>query len=168
MNTISSTETRPETLQDLINDGWQSKSVKQEIQDNFLRALASNEDLYPGIIGYNDTVIPELNISLLSGHDMLFLGEKGQAKSRLMRSLVSFLDPVTPYLDVPDAPFHEDPLKPLSRSAIDLLHEKSPEKIRLKWWASEDRYAERLAPGTKFADIIGEIDPAKLAGGASM
>ena len=82
MNTETSTGTRPETLQDLVNSGWTSRSVKQELQHNFLQGLASNEDLYPGIIGYNDTVIPELNIALLSGHDMLFLGEKGQAKSR--------------------------------------------------------------------------------------
>ena len=168
MNTGTTTVTRPQTLQDLLNDGWQSKSVKQELRDNFLVALSSNEELYPGIVGYNDTVIPELNIALLSGHDLLFLGEKGQAKSRLMRSLVRFLDPLTPYLDVAGPPFHEDPLKPLSRRAIDLVAENSPANIPIRWWAREDRYAERLAPGTKFADIIGEIDPAKLAGGASM
>lgn len=168
MNTFTTTAVRPRTLKDLMDEGWQSKSVKQELRDNFLRALASNEDLYPGIIGYNDTVIPELNIALLSGHDILFLGEKGQAKSRLMRSLANFLDPVTPYLDIPGTPFHEDPLKPLSRAAQDLVAERSPEKIPIKWWPREHRYAERLAPGTKFADIIGEIDPAKLAGGASM
>lgn len=168
MNTATSMATRPETLQDLINDGWQSRTVKQELYENFLKALASGDDLYPGIIGYSDTVIPELNIALLSGHDILFLGEKGQAKSRLMRSLVQFLDPVTPYLDIPGTPFFEDPLKPLSRAAMDVVQETAPSKIRLKWWKREDRYAERLAPGTKFADIIGEIDPAKLAGGASM
>ncbi|MGI9517424.1 MAG: magnesium chelatase [Pirellulaceae bacterium] len=168
MNTATSTITRPQTLQDLLNEGWQSKNVKQEIRDNFLVALSSNEELYPGIVGYNDTVIPELNIALLSGHDLLFLGEKGQAKSRLMRSLVRFLDPLTPFLDVSGSPFHEDPLKPLSRRAIDLVAENSPANIPIRWWAREDRYAERLAPGTKFADIIGEIDPAKLAGGASM
>jgi magnesium chelatase subunit I len=168
VNTVSSTSTLPETLQDLLNDGWQSRSVKQEIHDNFLRALASGENLYPGIIGYDHTVIPELNIALLAGHDLLFLGEKGQAKSRLMRSLIRFLDPLTPCLDIEDSPFHEDPLKPLSRTANDFVHEKSPSRIPLKWWPREHRYAERLAPGTKFADIIGEIDPAKLAGGASM
>ncbi len=168
MNTATSTATRPQTLQDLINDGWQSKSVKQEIHDNFLVALSTNEELYPGIVGYNNTVIPELNIALLSGHDLLFLGEKGQAKSRLMRSLVRFLDPLTPYLDVPGTPFHEDPLKPLSRRAVDAVAENAPASVRIRWWPREERYAERLAPGTKFADIIGEIDPAKLAGGASM
>ncbi len=168
LNMPTSTQTRPQTLQDLINDGWQSRTVKQEIRENFLVALAAGGPLYPGIVGYDDTVIPELNIALLSGHDLLFMGEKGQAKSRLMRSLVRFLDPLTPYLDVPESPFHEDPLNPLSRRAIDLVQERSAAEIGIRWWRAEDRYAERLAPGTKFADIIGEIDPAKLAGGSSM
>ena len=75
---------KPANLQQLRESGWKSKSVKSEIHDNFLRALAQNEVLFPGIIGYDDTVIPEINIALLAGHDMLFLGEKGQAKSRLM------------------------------------------------------------------------------------
>ncbi len=168
MTSISPTATLPGNLQDLINDGWQSKSVKQEIHDNFLNQLASKEELYPGIVGYNDTVIPELNIALLSGHDLLFLGEKGQAKSRLMRSLVRFLDPLTPYLDIPGTPFHEDPLNPLSRKARDVVESTAPDQVPVKWWPRSQRYAERLAPGTKFADIIGEIDPAKLAGGTSM
>ena len=166
MSTI--TETKPTNLKELIDFGWESKPVKQEIRDNFLRMLASGEDLYPGIIGYENTVIPEINIALLSGHDMLYLGEKGQAKSRLMRGLVQFLDPAIPYLDLPEAPFHEDPLHPLSKSAREFVASHEPTEIPIKWWPREDRYAERLAPGTKFADIIGEIDPAKLAGGQSM
>ncbi len=168
MNPATSTQIRPQTLQDLIDDGWQSRPVKEEIRENFLAALAAGRPLYPGIVGYDDTVIPELNIALLSGHDLLFMGEKGQAKSRLMRSLVQFLDPLTPWLDVPGSPFHEDPCRPLSRVAQDWVSERSPSQIPVKWWRAEDRYAERLAPGTKFADIIGEIDPAKLAGGSSM
>jgi magnesium chelatase subunit I len=168
VNTAASTQTRPQTLQDLINDGWRSRTVKQEIRENFVRALAAGGTLYPGIVGYDDTVIPELNIALLSGHDMLFMGEKGQAKSRIMRSLVRFLDPLTPYLDVAESPFHEDPLNPVGRRAIDLVGERAASEIGIRWWRAEDRYAERLAPGTKFADIIGEIDPARLAGGSSM
>ena len=85
-----------------------------------------------------------------------------------MRSLIQFLDPQLPYLDLAGTPLHEDPTKPLSRAARDLVAERSPDQIPIKWWAAEDRYAERLAPGTKFADIIGEIDPAKLTGGVSM
>ncbi len=156
------------TLAELKASGWQSKSVKSEIRDNFLRALSDDKTLYPGIVGYEETVIPEINIALLSGHDMLFMGEKGQAKSRLMRALVNFLDPFIPYLDIDGCPFHEDPLNPISSVAKRYVREHADEDIPIRWWARVDRYAERLAPGTKFADIIGEIDPAKLAGGASM
>jgi magnesium chelatase subunit I len=99
---------------------------------------------------------------------MLYLGEKGQAKSRLMRGLIRFLDEEIPYLDLPTTPFHEDPLNPISRSARHFVEVHEPHAIPIKWWRRENRYSERLAPGTKFADIIGEIDPAKLAGGVSM
>ena len=159
---------KPSNLKQLIDSGWQSKTVKQEIQQNFLQQLASGDDLYPGIVGYENTVIPEINIAMLSEHDMLYLGEKGQAKSRLMRGLVRFLDEYIPYLDIAAAPFHEDPLAPLSKVAKDFLADTPAEQVPIKWWHRDDRYAERLAPGTKFADIIGEIDPAKLAGGVSM
>ena len=91
---------QPSNLKQLIDSGWQSKTVKQEIQQNFLKQLAAGDDLYPGIVGYENTVIPEINISMLSEHDMLYLGEKGQAKSRLMRGLVRFLDEYIPYLDI--------------------------------------------------------------------
>ena len=166
MSTI--TRTKPTNLKELYDSGWQSRTVKEEIRANFLRMLADGEELYPGIVGYDNTVIPEINIALLSGHDLLFMGEKGQAKSRLMRSLVRFLDPEIPYLDIPGTPFHEDPKNPLSQVARDYVNSHEAHEIPIAWWKAEDRYAERLAPGTKFADIIGEIDPAKLAGGTSM
>src|SRR5947208_16874714 len=92
---------RPATLSALRDSGWVSKTVKQEIRDNFLAMLRRGDELFPGIIGYENTVIPEINLALIAGHDMLFLGEKGQAKSRLMRSLVRFLDEAVPYLDDP-------------------------------------------------------------------
>jgi magnesium chelatase subunit I len=159
---------RPATLAELRAAGWVSKSVKHEVRDNFLRMLAAGDDLFPGIVGYENTVLPEINLAILAGHDMLFLGEKGQAKSRLMRSLVRFLDPVVPYLDHPSVPVHEDPCRPITEAGKRLLAELPPEQVRIGWWPREQRYAERLAPGTKFADVIGEIDPAKLAGGVSM
>ena len=169
----SSTASQPvsidiKTLAALRDSGWQSKSVKQEILDNFTRMLAADEVLFPGIVGYEDTVIPEINIALLSGHDMLFLGEKGQAKSRLMRALVQFLDEHIPYLDIPGVPIHEDPLRPISGVAKRFVREHSDDEIPIAWWHRDERYAERLSPGTKFADIIGEIDPSKLTGGVSM
>ena len=165
---MTAARVRPTNLKELRDSGWVSKPVKQEIRDNFLRMLRDGEELFPGIIGYDSTVIPEINLALLAGHDMLFLGEKGQAKSRLMRSLVRFLDEEIPYLDIPGCPVHEDPYRPITREGKWVAAESSPEKVRIAWWPRKQRYAERLAPGTKFADIIGEIDPAKLAGGASM
>ena len=162
------TDSRPDNLRDLLASGWKSKSVKRELHDNFVRMLAAGEELYPGIVGYENTVIPEINIAMLAQHDLLFLGEKGQAKSRLMRSLVRFLDEAVPYVDIPEAPVHEDPLLPISGAVKRFLAGTPPERVPIGWWRREDRYVERLAPGTKFADIIGEIDPAKLAGGVSM
>lgn len=161
-------EHKPTNLAALIESGWKSKSVKREIHDNFVRQLAESETLFPGIIGYDDTVIPELTLALLAEHDLLFLGEKGQGKSRLMRNLVRFLDAEIPYLDIAGTPFHEDPLRPLSRIAKEFIATRPTSEVPIAWWPRDQRYAERLAPGTKFADIIGEIDPAKLAGGTSM
>ena len=164
----SDLKNHPKTLSELIASGWRSRSVKEEMRENFLRSLESSEELYPGIIGYQDTVLPELNIALLAGQDLLFLGEKGQAKSRLMRTLVRFLDEYVPYLDIPEVPVHEDPLRPITQQAKEFLKTHSPEETPIAWWHRQDRYVERLAPGTKFADIIGEIDPSKLTGGVSM
>ena len=166
MSTIASSQ--PSTLAELLDSGWTSKSVKQEIHDNFLRRLQADEELYPGIIGFDETVLPELNIAILAQHDMLFLGEKGQAKSRLMRLIASFLDESVPYLADPLIPLHDDPLHPITKQGRELVANRSAEDIPIAWWPREDRYAERLSPGTKFADIIGEIDPAKLASGVSM
>lgn len=166
---MSTTKTdRPQNLAELQASGWQAQTVKQEILTNFTRMLAQNEVLFPGIVGYDDTVLPEINIALLAGHDMLFLGEKGQAKSRLMRQLVQFLDEEIPYLDIPGIPIHEDPYAPITTAAKRFLAQHASAEVPIGWWPRDERYAERLSPGTKFADIIGEIDPSKLTGGVSM
>jgi magnesium chelatase subunit I len=165
---MATIDAKPTNLQELRESGWVSKTIKQEIHDNFLKALAGEQELFPGIVGYEDTVIPEISIALLSKHDMLFLGEKGQAKSRLMRLLGRFLDEEVPFVDIPEAPFHEDPYRPISQVVKRFLADTPAEQVPIGWWRREERYAERLAPGTKFADLIGEIDPAKLASGVSM
>src|SRR5437879_4712562 len=120
---------RPSTLKDLRASGWVSKTVKHEIRDNFLRMLQGGDELFPGIIGYENTVIPEINLALLAGHDLLFLGEKGQAKSRLMRSLVHFLDDAIPYLDDPALPVPDDPYHPIHRAGTRLVAARPPDDI---------------------------------------
>jgi len=177
MNTTSfpsSVAGRPErTLAQLRSSGWVSRTVKQELCGNLITALAAGEPILPEMVGYESTVIPELINGILAGHDLLFLGEKGQGKSKLMRALVDFLDPELPYLDVPanylgsGCPVHEDPTAPITRAGKAYLAEHG-DQAAIAWWPRVKRYAERLAPGTKFADIIGEIDPAKLVGGISM
>ncbi|GDY06948.1 magnesium protoporphyrin chelatase [Planctomycetia bacterium] len=159
---------KPNNLQELRASGWVSKTVKQEIRDNFLRMLAVGDELFPGILGYDSTVIPEINIAIIAGHDMLFLGEKGQGKSRLMRTLVRFLDDEIPYIAHPEAPLHDDPFRPITRVCRELVANVPASEVPIGWWPRSERYVERLAPGTKFADVIGEIDPAKLVGGVSM
>jgi magnesium chelatase subunit I len=158
----------PSNLAELKASGWQTRTVKQEIRDNFLARLRSGEELFPGIVGFDDTVLPELNIALLAQHDLLFLGEKGQAKSRMMRLVASFLDPFLPYILDPAIPLHDDPFRPITRRGRELVASRPASEIPIGWWPRDQRYAERLAPGTKFADIVGEIDPSKLAGGVSM
>ncbi|MFO0828501.1 MAG: magnesium chelatase [Phycisphaerales bacterium] len=158
----------PSTLADLRTSGWRSRSVKSELRSNLVRMLELGDELFPGIVGYEHTVIPELVHGILSGHDLLFLGEKGQAKSRLMRMLPRFLDEWIPFVDLPGCPVHEDPTRPVTAQARRFLADTPADDVRIAWWHRDHRYAERLAPGTKFADVIGEIDPAKLARGTSM
>jgi len=155
----------PRTLAALKASGWRSRTVKQEIHDNLLGKLAAGEPLFPGIIGYDDTVIPELCIALLAQHDILFMGEKGQAKSRLMRGLDGLLDPVIPF--IAGSELHDDPLRPITRFGSETIA-RCGDDTPIAWWPREERYVERLAPGTKFADVIGEIDPARLAAGTSL
>src|SRR5215470_2217219 len=138
---------RPSNLKELRDSGWVSKTVKEEIRDNFLRMLQQGDELFPGIIGYENTVIPEINLALIAGHDLLFLGEKGQAKSRLMRSLVRFLDDEIPYIDEPTSPVHDDPYRPISRVCRRMVDDLPEERIPIAWWPRKQRYAERLSPG---------------------
>jgi magnesium chelatase subunit I len=168
----------PRTLGALRASGWVSRSVKAELRENLIAALERQaaslragsgppEALFPGVVGYDDTVIPAIVNAVLAGHDMLFLGEKGQGKSRLMRMLGRFLDPLLPCVDMSQeggSPIHEDPYRPITRRGRALVA-RLGDATPIAWWRREDRYAERLAPGTKFADVI---DPARLMAGVSM
>src|SRR5204863_1962702 len=134
-----SSDRRPSTLEELRASGWTSRPVKQEVRENFLRQLRDGVDLFPGIIGYDNTVLPEINLALIAGHDLLFLGEKGQAKSRLMRALVRFLDEYIPFIDHPSCPVHEDPFHPISAAGKRIVAELPEDKVPIAWWQRKQR-----------------------------
>ena len=135
------TATRPQTLAELRDTPWQSRTVKEELRQGMIRALEAGEELFPGIVGYEETVIPEVILAMLAGHDMLFLGEKGQAKSRIMRSLIRFLEPEVPYLAIPGCPLHEDPYAPITRMAKAWL--AGPTRARCRSRGGSGRTATR-------------------------
>lgn len=151
------------TIGELRASGWVSVPVKEEIRANAVTKVASGEPLFDSVLGYEDTVMPQLVNALLAGHDVIFLGERGQAKTRMIRSLVGLLDEWMPI--VAGSEINDDPYHPVSRHARDLVAEHG-ENAPISWVHREDRYGEKLAtPDTSIADLIGEVDPIKVAEG---
>lgn len=149
------------TLGELRKSGYTSKSIKTELRDNLIDQLKTNEELFQGIHGYEETVIPDIQRALLARHNMIFLGLRGQAKTRMARSLVDLLDPVIPIVEGSD--ILDDPFNPISTFAKDLIQEKG-DKTPIKWVTREERYVEKLAtPDVSVADLIGDVDPIKAA-----
>ncbi|PQJ30472.1 magnesium chelatase [Nonlabens arenilitoris] len=149
------------TLGQLIKAGWKSKSIKDELRDNLIANIKTGVDSFTGIHGYENTVIPELERAILSRHNINLLGLRGQAKTRLARLMTGLLDEYIPY--VTDSEIHDDPLAPLSRTAIELI-EKHGDKTPISWLHRDDRFYEKLAtPDVTVADLIGDIDPIKAA-----
>jgi magnesium chelatase subunit I len=153
----------PRTLGALRQSGWQSVPVKEEIRRNAVKRIAAGEPLFEGVLGYEDTVMPQLENSLLAGHDVIFLGERGQAKTRMIRSLTGLLDEWMPIVE--GSEINDDPYHPVSAMAKRLVAEKGDD-TPIDWVHRDDRYGEKLAtPDTSIADLIGEVDPIRVAEG---
>ncbi|MDH5752055.1 MAG: AAA family ATPase [Deltaproteobacteria bacterium] len=157
------TQSKPQTLGDLKNEGYVCRTVREEMRANLIAAMETGGDIFPGIIGYEETVLPQLENAVLSGHDVILLGERGQAKTRLIRSLVNLLDEEIPVIRGSEV--NDSPLAPISRLGKELLA-KNGDALEIEWIKRQERYAEKLAtPDTTAAELIGEIDPIKVAEG---
>ena len=160
---MSSSVPEPRTLGQLTASGYTLKSIREEMRANLIAAMRKGDRLFPGIVGYDHTVIPAIENAILSGQDIIFLGERGQAKTRLARSLINLLDPWVPI--VGGSEINDDPLQPISKHARDLIAEHGDD-TPIEWLARERRFGEKLAtPDTTIADLIGEVDPIKVAEG---
>ncbi|PYR18694.1 MAG: magnesium chelatase [Acidobacteria bacterium] len=150
-----------ETLGDLRQSGYRSRPVKQEVRDNLVCKLRAGQTLFPGIIGYDETVIPQLVNAILSRHNFILLGLRGQAKSRILRGLVDLLDERIPV--VPGCEIHDDPVAPLC-AACRARAAKEGDRLPIGWLRREERFVEKLAtPDVTIADMVGDIDPIKAA-----
>ncbi len=154
---------KPATVSELRASGYRSRSVKQELRDNLIARLRRKESLFPGIVGYEETVVPQIENALLSGQDLVFLGERGQAKTRMARLLVTLLDEEMPALA--GCEINDDPLAPICQACRLRLAEEG-DRAAIAWIPRDRRYGEKLAtPDITIADLIGEVDPIKVAEG---
>jgi magnesium chelatase subunit I len=153
----------PSTLGELRASGWVSVPVHQELRRNAAARIAAGLPVVDGVLGFEDTVLPQLENALLAGHDLILLGERGQAKTRIVRSLTSLLDEWTPA--VAGSELRDDPYRPVSRRARDLVASEG-DATPIEWVHREARFSEKLAtPDTSIADLIGEVDPIRVAEG---
>jgi len=155
--------TRPGTLGELKASGWVSRPVKEEVRMNALARIADGKMIVDGVIGYEDTVLPQLENALVAGHDIIFLGERGQAKTRMIRSLTDLLDEWMPI--IAGSEINDDPYSPISQHSRVLVADRGDE-APIEWVHRDRRFGEKLAtPDTSIADLIGEVDPIKVAEG---
>lgn len=151
----------PKTLKELKATGYTPKTIKEELRGNLIRKLQQKEKIFEGIIGFDDTVLPDIERAVLSRHNILLLGLRGQAKTRIARLLVHLLDDFIPVVE--GSELNDDPLAPVSRFARDLIQEKGDD-TPISWMPKEARYVEKLAtPDVSVADLIGDVDPIKAA-----
>jgi magnesium chelatase subunit I len=154
---------KPTTIRELRESEYRVLSIREEMRKNVLEKIQRDEDLFPGIVGYEETVVPQVENAILSGQDMILLGERGQAKTRLARSLVMLLDEEIPAIE--GCEINDNPYDPICRECRDRVAEFGDE-VPITWITREKRYGEKLAtPDTTIADLIGEVDPIKVAEG---
>ncbi len=154
---------KPRTIGELRRSGYKVISVKEELRKNLIEKVRRGEELFPGIIGFEDTVIPQVENAILSGQDIILLGERGQAKTRLIRSLVHLLDPEIPV--IAGCEINDNPYAPICKRCRDLVAQFGDD-VEVDWLPREARYAEKLAtPDVTIADLIGEVDPIRVAEG---
>jgi magnesium chelatase subunit I len=155
--------TRPRTLGELRDSGYRVLSVKEELRKNLIQKIRDGEELFPGIIGYEDTVIPQVENAILSGQDIIFLGERGQAKTRMARSLTNLLDEVVPV--IAGCEINDNPYEPVCKACRDKVAELG-DQVEIAWLPRDQRYGEKLAtPDITISDLIGEVDPVRVAEG---
>lgn len=149
------------TLGELRASGYQPKSIKQELRQNLITKLQKDEEVFKGVLGFNETVLPDIERAILSRHNILLLGLRGQAKTRIARLLLNLLDEYIPIIE--GSELNDDPLNPISRYAFDLIAEKGDE-TPVAWLHRSERYVEKLAtPDVSIADLVGDVDPIKAA-----
>ncbi len=158
---MSELHDKVKTLGQLKESGWETMSVKEEVRRNLIKKLEGDETLFPDILGYDKSVIPQLQHALLARHDIILLGLRGQAKTKILRQLVSLLNEYMPIIE--GSEINDDPFNPISKKARELVNEKGDE-TPIRWIHRSQRYGEKLAtPDTAVADLIGDIDPIKAA-----
>jgi magnesium chelatase subunit I len=154
---------KPSTLGELRSSGYKVLPVKEELRRNLINKMRKGEDMFPGIFGFEDTVLPQLQNAILSGQDIIFLGERGQAKSRLIRALVNLLDDEIPI--IAGSEVNDDPFDPISKLGQDMVADMG-DQTPIEWIGRDRRYGEKLAtPDITIADLIGEVDPIRVAEG---
>src|ERR1700726_3227671 len=155
--------TRPRTISELRESGYRLLSVKEELRKNLIQKIRRGEDIFPGIIGYEETVIPQVENAILSGQDIIFLGERGQAKTRMARNLVNLLDDVIPV--IAGCEINDNPFEPICKACRDKVDEFGGQ-VEISWLPRDQRYGEKLAtPDITISDLIGEVDPVRVAEG---
>jgi len=155
--------TRPRTISELRESGYKVLSVKEEMRKNLIQKIRGREELFPGIVGYEETVIPQVENAILSGQDIIFLGERGQAKTRMARNLVNLLDEVIPV--IAGCEINDNPFEPVCKACRDKIEEFGDD-VEIAWLPRDRRYGEKLAtPDITISDLVGEVDPVRVAEG---